>query len=81
VDPHTRSHRKNYLSCIDTRQKPVADIEEGHISTASCVLANLSMELGRTLQWDPVAGEVVNDEEANSKLARPYRAPWVHPTP
>ena len=33
-----------------TRSKPVADIEEGHISSACCILANLSMDLGRSLQ-------------------------------
>lgn len=81
VAPAIRGHMKNFLSCIDSRQKPVADIEEGHISTASCVLANLSMELGRTLHWDPVDGKVIDDEEANSKLARPYRDPWQHPQP
>jgi hypothetical protein len=37
------------------------------------------MKLGRTLAWDPVAGRVVNDDEANRLLRRPYRAPWVHP--
>jgi hypothetical protein len=57
----------------------VADIEEGHISTASCILANLSMQLGRTLTWDSKSGRVVADDEANRLLARPYRAPWIHP--
>ncbi len=81
VAPAIRGHMRNLLSCIDSRSKPVADIEQGHISTASCILANLSMKLGRTLAWDPVAHRVVGDEEANRLLARPYRKPWTHPDP
>ena len=61
------------------RARPVADIEEGYISSASCILANLSMQLGRTLKWDAAQGLVVGDAEANRLLRRPYRAPWVHP--
>jgi len=80
VAPAIRGHMKNLLDCIDTRAKPVADIEQGHISSASCILANLSMKLGRTLKWDAVKNEVVGDAEANALLARPYRAPYVHPT-
>ena len=33
---------KDFLAAIASRGKPVADIEQGHISTASCILANLS---------------------------------------
>ena len=40
---------RNFLEAIRTRGRPVADIEEGHISTATCILANLSQRLGRTL--------------------------------
>ena len=36
---------KDLLACIETRGKPVADIEQGYISTTSCILANLSMQL------------------------------------
>jgi hypothetical protein len=57
----------------------VSDIEQGHISTASCVLANLSLELGRSLAWDPKAGRVIDDDEANARLARPYREGYTHP--
>ena len=79
VAPAIRAHWKDFLSCVESRNKPVADVEEGHISTASCILANQAMKLGRTLTWDPAAHKVVGDDEANKLLIRPYRAPWVHP--
>src|SRR2546426_1793520 len=79
VAPAIRGHMKNLLSCIATRDKPVADIEQGYISSASCILANVSMQLGRSLAWDPARGQVIGDEEANRLLRRPYRLPWVHP--
>jgi predicted dehydrogenase len=77
--PATRGHMRNFLSCIGTRGRPVADIEQGYISTASCILANLSMKLGRSLAWDSAAAKVTGDDEANRLLRRPYRAPWQHP--
>ena len=43
------------------------------MSTTACILANLSMKLGRSLTWDHAAGRVAGDEEANRLLARPYR--------
>jgi len=79
--PAMRHHMQNWLEAIATRGRPVADIEEGYISTATCIMANLSMKLGRTLAWDPKANRVIGDEEANRLLARPYRAPWTHPRP
>ncbi|HEU0142426.1 MAG TPA: Gfo/Idh/MocA family oxidoreductase [Bryobacteraceae bacterium] len=81
VAPAIRGHMRDFLAAIDARSKPVADIEQGHISTTSCILANLSMKLGRTLAWDQAAGRIANDEQANRLLRRPYRQPWVHPDP
>ena len=81
VAPAIRRHMRDFLAAIESRGKPVADIEQGYISTATCILANLSMKLGRSLTWDPEAGRVVADDEANRLLRRPYRAPWVHPEP
>jgi predicted dehydrogenase len=81
VAPAIRAHMKNFLECIESRATPVADIEQGYISAASCILANLSMKLGRSLTWDHAAGLVVRDSEANNLLRRPYRSPWLHPDP
>jgi predicted dehydrogenase len=77
--PATRRHMLDFLAAIAKRSRPVADIEEGHISTASCILANLSLELGRPLQYDSQKRIVVYDQEATERLLRPYRDPWRHP--
>jgi len=80
VAPAVRHHMLDLLAAIRTRGQPVADIEEGHISSATCILANLSQRLNRSLTWDAQQQRVVGDEEANRLLSRPYRGPWVHPT-
>lgn len=77
----TRSHMRNFIAAIETGSTPVANIEEGHISTASCILANMSMEIGRPLIYDPVRRIVVNDPQATRLLQRNYRDPWMHPHP
>jgi predicted dehydrogenase len=79
VAPAIRAHMRDFLAAIASRGRPVADIEQGYISTASCILANLALQCGRTLAWDESAGAVADDHQANLLLARPYRQPWTHP--
>jgi predicted dehydrogenase len=77
--PATRQHMLDFIAAIEKNSRPVADIEQGHISTASCILANMSMRLGRPLSYDPVTKQVKGDTEATALLKREYRAPWMHP--
>jgi predicted dehydrogenase len=78
--PATRRHMLDFLAAIEKRSRPVADIEQGHISTASCLLANVSMQLGgRLLRYDPKRRVVEADQQATSLLRRDYRSPWQHP--
>ncbi|MCH5373099.1 MAG: Gfo/Idh/MocA family oxidoreductase, partial [Planctomycetes bacterium] len=77
--PATRAHMLDFLAAVAKRSRPVADIEEGHISTASCILANMAMDLGRALVYDSGSQTVVGDEQATAMLRRPYREPWQHP--
>jgi predicted dehydrogenase len=77
--PATRANMKNFLECIASRERPISDIEVAHISTSSCILANLSMQLGRAIVYDPAKRQVVGDADATKLLRRPYRAPWKHP--
>jgi predicted dehydrogenase len=79
VAPALRAHWLDFLKARESRAKPVADIEQGHISSASCILANISQKLGRTITWDAEKHICVGDEEATRLLKRPYRSPWQHP--
>jgi predicted dehydrogenase len=74
-----RGHMRNLLDAIDNRSQPIADIEQGHISSAACIMANTSMMLGRSLEFDPATHTVVGDAEATAMLKREYRKPYVHP--
>ena len=75
----SNNHMLNWLECIKTRQKPVADVEIGHRSTTLCHLGNIARWVGRPLKWDPVKEQFIGDDEANSHLDRPRRKPYVLP--
>jgi predicted dehydrogenase len=79
ASPATRRHLANLLDSIENKTRPVANIEEGNISSSCCVLANLALETGRALAFDPANRTIPNDPEATALLRRQYRAPWKHP--
>ncbi|SHJ02685.1 Gfo/Idh/MocA family oxidoreductase [Pseudozobellia thermophila] len=79
--PATRAHMLDFLAAIDKGSQPVANIQEGHISTASCILANMALELQRPLSYDQDKQIVLNDPEATRLLQRSYREGWSHPLP
>ncbi|NNJ27968.1 Gfo/Idh/MocA family protein [Alienimonas chondri] len=86
VVPASRAHMKDFLRAIEVSEqpggqtkRPVADIEQGATSSVACILANLSMDLGRSLKWNQSEWRVEGDDEANGRLLRPYRDPWTHP--
>lgn len=78
--PATRRHMLDFIAAIENQTLPVADIEQGHISTASCILANMAMDLKRPLIYNPEKRIVLDDAEATTLLQRPYRDPWEHPS-
>lgn len=80
-DETNRRHVGDFMTARAGRTRPVSDIEEGHISSACCQLANLSLELGRPLCYDPKSRTIPGDPEATRLLGRTYRRPWVHPNP
>ncbi|HMX27541.1 MAG TPA: Gfo/Idh/MocA family oxidoreductase [Blastocatellia bacterium] len=68
-------HVRNFLDCVKSRKRPVADVEEGHLTAVMCHLGNIATRLGRSFQWD-ADKELTSDKEANQMLSRPYRKPW-----
>ncbi len=77
--PLTRPNMRDFVAAIEQNRRPIADVEEGYISTSTAILANMAMDLGRPLRWDAKSQNVIGDDEANRRLLRPYRGPWIHP--
>ena len=75
-DEQFRGHVRNFLDCVKSRKQPISTLESAHRTATACHLANLSMRLSRQMRWDAAKESIVGDEESNSHLVRPYRAPW-----
>ncbi len=71
----TKSHARNFLDCMRSRQQPFAHGEAAHRTASVCHLNNIAMRLGRKLTWDP-AKERFGDDEANKLLTPVMRPPW-----
>jgi hypothetical protein len=73
------NHMQNWLDCIKSREKPIADVEIGHRSGTVCHLGNIARWAGRRLRWDPVKECFPDDAAANALLDRPGRKPYQLP--
>ncbi len=72
------SHMGNWLDCVRKNDPKALNtpVETGHRSATVCHLANLAMDLGRTLNWDPEREQFIDDAAADRERWRPGRAPW-----
>ncbi|MFO7619824.1 MAG: Gfo/Idh/MocA family oxidoreductase [Bacteroidales bacterium] len=66
----------NWLDCIKSRKEPISPVEIGHRACTVCLVTHIAMHLGRRLKWDPDRERFIDDDEANSMLSRPQRAPY-----
>jgi predicted dehydrogenase len=69
-------HVRNFLECVKSRNKPICDIEIGHRTTSTALLANIAYRTGRRIVWDGTNERIVGDREASRFLSKAYRKPW-----
>jgi hypothetical protein len=67
----------DFIDCVKTRKRPFRDIEIAVHTTVVCHLFILCYRLGRSLKWDTVKQQFVDDAEANRHVDVPRREPWV----
>lgn len=72
----TRLHVEDFLACVRSRKRPVADVELGHQATNVAHLANIAYKTGRKLRWDGQRERFIDDAEADRLRAREARKPW-----
>ena len=76
--PEVEDHKRDFIDCVMSRKRPIADVEIGARSVTVCHLGNLAYWHNKTLRWDPKNWRFANEED-NRLLDRPKRAPWTLP--
>ncbi len=73
------NHWANFLDALRAgKDAPLhCDINEGHLSTSLCHLANISYRVGRSLKFIGDREKFAGDPEADALLTRVYRPPFV----
>ena len=71
--PVSVNHTANFIEGMRSRKQPISDVWTHNRMLEICHLCNIAMRLGRPLDWDPAARQIVGDEQANSFLSRESR--------
>ena len=67
-----------FSDSVKSRQKFALNEENGHRSATVVNMGIIALQLGRTLEYDPVKQEFINDEEANRLIDQPMRSSWAY---
>ncbi|HUG69282.1 MAG TPA: Gfo/Idh/MocA family oxidoreductase [Pirellulaceae bacterium] len=68
------NHMGNFFDCVESRKKPISDVDSQHRSVSTCHLGNIAMRVGRSLKWDADNQTFPDDAEANAWLSREQRS-------
>jgi hypothetical protein len=71
------NHTANFIEGMKARKQPISDVWSHNRMLEICHLSNIAMRLGRELAWDPVARQIVGDDQANAFLTRESRKEYA----
>jgi len=77
--PDSPGQEREWLDCIRSRKQPSCSPFYHHKVNVPIALGDLSLKLGRSIQYDPKADKIVGDDEAAALAVPEYRAPWKFP--
>lgn len=69
-------HVRDFLACVRSRGQTRANADAACWSHITCHAANISLFLGRRVQFDPVTCAFIGDDEANRLRSEALREPW-----
>ncbi len=65
-----------FTESVRTRKKFALNEMNGYHSSTIVNMGIVALQLGRTLHFDPVSQQFIDDEAANRLIHQPMRAPW-----
>ncbi len=74
--PEPATQITTFSESVRTRRKFALNESNGHRSSTIVNMGKIALQLGRSLEFDPVKQEFLNDEAANRLINPPMRGPW-----
>jgi hypothetical protein len=74
--PRTPGHHAEWIRACKGEGKPFSHFDVGGPQTEMILLGNVATLAGHPIEYDPMAGKIVNDADANRFLHREYRSGW-----
>jgi predicted dehydrogenase len=68
-----KDEKQDFIDCVKSRGRPIADAETGHRTTSIGLLGQIAAQLGTPLVWDP-AREEFTDNAAAKRVSRSHFA-------
>jgi len=70
------NHMTDWVKAMETRKRPICDVEIGQRTATVCNLVNAVYFSGKGCKWNPKAEKFTDGTGDPSWLTREYRAPW-----
>lgn len=71
------SEHRNFLDCVKSRQPTTYTAETMHQLHTTLLMGDISIRLGRKLNWDPKKEQFIGDDTANTMRSRKARTDWT----
>jgi predicted dehydrogenase len=72
----TTGHKDDFMACVRSRQRPIADVEIGARTVTTCHLVNFAYRYGQKIQWNPEKLNFAGGTGKAEWLTREYRGSW-----
>lgn len=75
--PEPLPQQTDFVDAVKNRKKFALNEENGHRSCTIINMGLVALRLGRSLKFDPIKQEFIEDEAANRLINQPMRGPWT----
>lgn len=77
IQSETNMMGKRFISVVRGKEPELSPLDEAIISDTISHMGDIAIRTGRPVAWNPAAGEVTNDAEANKLYIRQSRWPYI----
>jgi predicted dehydrogenase len=74
---NSRTHFQDFLDCVQSRKRPICDVEVGASSVIACHVMNFAYHYGANAKWDPTRSRFAKGGSSKWLTRDRYRDGWA----